>query len=132
MNTTLSNTAVNTWKRIKLQYISVVCGFAIAASAAGALAWQGGAATTPSSPARASLSAPRSTETPSLVIFIAGSQQQADDHAASIRQDLDPAWFDSFSFVVVTSADEEVALLETQLEQMLVGSRFEVVDLRGR
>ncbi|HLF77030.1 MAG TPA: hypothetical protein VJB57_06010 [Dehalococcoidia bacterium] len=40
MNTSFGNTAVTAWKRIKLQHMALVCGLAIAASAAVVLAEQ--------------------------------------------------------------------------------------------
>ncbi len=136
MSTILSNTAVSTWKRIKVQHIALVCGLAIAASAAAAIGgWEADSATTPASPARASISTPLSDDTPQFVLFIAGSQQQADDHAAAIRQDLNPAWFASHSFVVVTNADEEAQVRSLRdgvaMELVAAGTNFEVVDLRS-
>src|SRR6266545_8139372 len=63
MSTILSNTAVSTWKRIKVQHIALVCGLAIAASAAAAIGgWEADSATTPASPARASISTPLSDD----------------------------------------------------------------------
>ena len=137
MNLTTSDSKSSTWKSFKAQYIAAVCGLTIAIGALTAIGtWRDSSASVAGFPARASISSPQAAQAPNqFVVFIAGSQQQASDHAAQIYQDLNPAWFGSYSFVVVTNAEEEAQALSflggVAMELVDVGTQFQVVDLRA-
>jgi hypothetical protein len=140
MNLTISDSNASPWKSVKAKYITSACGLVLAVSAlAGVGTWRDGGSTAtaalqPAS-ARLTASAPSSV-TPAMVFVIAGSELDASDHAASVTQDLNPAASISFSYAVVTNADEEAkarAIWDSAADELAsVGTIAQFIDLRNR
>jgi hypothetical protein len=134
MNLTIGNAKVSTWKNLKAQYIAAACGLTLAVGAVTSVtSWSGSGTIAPSTPARNSISISRADERLERhVYFIAGSQQQAMDHAASVTQDLNPALLAAQSYFVVTNAEEEAqaryGIAQAMSEEG--GVPIDVVDLR--
>jgi hypothetical protein len=136
VNLTIDNAKVSAWKNLRAQYIAAACGLTLAVGAlTGVAGWSGSGTIAPSTPARSSISISRAGERPERhVYFIAGSQQQATDHAASVTQGLNPAWLAAQSYFVVTNAEEEAqaryGIAQAMSEEG--GVPIDVVDLRLR
>lgn len=143
MNLTIGNTTFNTWKRIKLQYVAVACGLAIAASAA--IALPGLRSTDESAPAaRPSLAfstgirAPG--QTPHVVFYLVGSEAQA----ALVRAGVQEAYREQLSTgipgpliqtvaIVANTPDEAVAvqaMVHAANNEEQSGAVYELIDLR--
>jgi hypothetical protein len=137
MNWIVRNAAVSTWRRFKIQHLALICGVTIAAGAAFAI--RGSEVNSVPAPAsvaaRDSISTSLPDVTPRFVLFIAGSQQQADDHAVSLSEHFNPRLLSTYGFVVVTNPEEEErarALGDwASVELANAGTDFRVVDLRG-
>ena len=134
MNLTIGHGKVSTWKNLKAQYIAAACGLTLAVGAVtGVAGWSSSDTVSPRAPARTSFSILRTEERPERhVYFMASSQQQARDHAASITQDLNPAWLAAQTYLVVTNAEEEAqagyGIAQAMSEEG--GVPIDVVDLR--
>lgn len=145
MTTSLGNSNANTWKQVKLQYLTLVAGIALATGGALALGgWQGGdTAHVPlvsrAEQGRSSISRPAPAE--QEVYYLINSQAQADLVAhieagvsSEQRSSNDPQPDRRVYVLTATTAANEAAALYLISEESrhAHGVAFSFVDLRSR
>jgi hypothetical protein len=143
MNLTISTTAINTWKRIKVQHITALCGLTLALSAAVAVGgWQTNERSNPVSSSSALSASPeiRTFEKQYVLYFITGSQLQAAAMQLQIAEETSgtpnpPSEWAVHFFVADTPEAEETTHRSIDVatnELMAHGLSVQVVDLRSR
>ena len=141
MNLTTSNPANSGWKHIKFQYLTVVAGLAIAASAAVATGgWQASEQPQAARPTRVEAVSitPNVTKAaidPRVVYFLVGSQLDADIIRAQFDSDaaLGPVVSGpSVVFQVSGTAEAAEQAIGTTSLNPHSGALLEVVDMRRR
>jgi hypothetical protein len=124
----------NTWKRIKLHYLTAAAGATLALAGAIAIgAWQSGSSSEvsgPSQAARDTYSTPRQAEKPQVVYYLVASQAEAD--GAAFLDQWEPAR--RVHILMAASEAEEAAAFEVIRDALAdaTGLSLAVVDLRGQ
>jgi hypothetical protein len=123
MNFTSGSTLSNPWKRIKVQYVSLACGLALAGAIAVSLEGlpQTGSGSDPAAPATR-ISFP---VRPAAALYIVGSE----DEAAILELARKERGFDAVSWqsIVVARSEQEAASIQLDIDPQVV-----VHDLRGK
>ena len=148
MSINLGNAADNTWKRVRLQHVTLAAGLALAVSSAIAIGgWQSDGVAVPSPAIRslpADVALTRWAETPQVVFYIAATQAQV-DFARAIEQEAEwIRWHEGVSepnrsvvlLMAGTPAEEARAL--NDIDRAMAAANFtseaapafQVVDLR--
>ena len=140
MSINLGNAADNTWKRIRLQHVTLAAGLALAVSSAVAIGgWQSdgspaSSTTKPSQPAGASWAL--RDDTPQVVFYLVANQEQADRAyalEAAERALLDAGHRSRTVHVLMAATPEQAAAAEESLAESLLtaeGVVVSYVDLR--
>jgi hypothetical protein len=125
MNITNGSTLANPWKRIKLQYVSLACGLALA----GAIAVSLDASPLPRSGSDSGSAAPSTRISfpvkPAAALYIVGSEDEAAIlELARKERGLDAGSWES---TVIARSEQETASIQQDVDPQVV-----VHDLRGR
>ena len=148
MSINLGNAADNTWKRIRLQHVTLAAGIALAVGSAVAIGgWQSdGVPVPPSAHPRHTSEAPagRSADPPQVVFFIASEQAQVDralaleEEGRWIRYELGLSEPRRSVVVLMARTPEEEAAAQGKIAGAMAAANFtadtapsfQVVDLR--
>src|SRR3990170_4943007 len=136
MNLTIGTAFPNTWKRIRMQYVSLACGLALAVGAVvGLSAWQGGSAGSSVSPTTDP--ARVASSQPAVTFYIVGSAEEARAFYVAQQARLQPAASQQpLAVPIVAGSFDESALRQAAAQLLGVGEKgaaaFRIVDLRGR
>ena len=137
MNLTIGTTFPNTWKRIRMQYVSLACGLALAVGAViGLSAWQGGGSAGPSVGSGTEPITVASSQ-PAVTFYIVGSAEEAQAFYVAQQARLQPAASQQpLAVPIVAGSFDESALRQAAAQLLGVGEKgaaaFRIVDLRGR